>query len=307
MKYAVVIPHYNSPGTLKRLVNSIPERTDIEVIIVDDVSNAECIKEIRGDSILNTRARVIYSEEKLFGGGARNMGLTVASAEWVLFADADDYYDDSAFEHLDAAIDEHRDQVDVFYFKAQGFDEATAAPTQRADRYNQLIDNYQNYSRFDNVVPWNKIIRRNIIVEHSLQFDLSQHANDVLFSARLGFATSRIGLIDHVSYFVQDGVGSLTKAKSEDATFSRRKSQLKQESLLFENLPQEFINQRRFLFYRKYLRDSEYFLFSRRLRLLRRKYEECAQIHRINRFRISYHTGHMSKRIVTKLRGVFGF
>ena len=38
-KYSVVIPHYNSAELLRRMLASIPERDDIQIIVADDGSN----------------------------------------------------------------------------------------------------------------------------------------------------------------------------------------------------------------------------------------------------------------------------
>ena len=37
--YSIVIPHYNIPDLLERALNSIPQREDIEIIVVDDNSD----------------------------------------------------------------------------------------------------------------------------------------------------------------------------------------------------------------------------------------------------------------------------
>ena len=36
--YSIIIPHYNSPDLLLRLLKTIPVREDLEVIVVDDNS-----------------------------------------------------------------------------------------------------------------------------------------------------------------------------------------------------------------------------------------------------------------------------
>ena len=36
MNYSIIIPHHNTPDLLQRLLHSIPQRDDLEVIIVDD-------------------------------------------------------------------------------------------------------------------------------------------------------------------------------------------------------------------------------------------------------------------------------
>ena len=39
--YSFVIPHHNSPTLLNRCLDSIPQREDIEIIVVDDNSDAD--------------------------------------------------------------------------------------------------------------------------------------------------------------------------------------------------------------------------------------------------------------------------
>ena len=45
-KYCVVIPHYNSPKLLSRMLKSVPEREDIQIIVVDDCSSKEAQEEL---------------------------------------------------------------------------------------------------------------------------------------------------------------------------------------------------------------------------------------------------------------------
>jgi glycosyltransferase involved in cell wall biosynthesis len=41
INYSFIIPHHNSPKLLERCLNSIPQRDDIEIIVVDDNSDKE--------------------------------------------------------------------------------------------------------------------------------------------------------------------------------------------------------------------------------------------------------------------------
>ena len=38
INYSIIIPHYNIPDLLGRCIKSIPEREDVQVIVVDDNS-----------------------------------------------------------------------------------------------------------------------------------------------------------------------------------------------------------------------------------------------------------------------------
>ena len=86
-KYSFIIPHRNSPALLNRLIESIPQRKDIEIIIVDDNSSID-----KRPSIIRGDLKIIELEEQDSNGAghARNIGLDMAQGEWLLFADADD-------------------------------------------------------------------------------------------------------------------------------------------------------------------------------------------------------------------------
>ena len=43
MNYTIIIPHKNIPNLLERLLNSIPCRDDLEIIVVDDNSSDEIV------------------------------------------------------------------------------------------------------------------------------------------------------------------------------------------------------------------------------------------------------------------------
>ena len=45
INYSIIIPHKNSAGLLQRCLDSIPQRDDIQIIIIDD--NSLNIKKLR--------------------------------------------------------------------------------------------------------------------------------------------------------------------------------------------------------------------------------------------------------------------
>ena len=41
--YSIIIPHQNMPALLQRCLDSVPERDDVQVIVVDDNSNPSVV------------------------------------------------------------------------------------------------------------------------------------------------------------------------------------------------------------------------------------------------------------------------
>jgi glycosyltransferase involved in cell wall biosynthesis len=287
MKYSVIVPHYNSAVKLGRLVASIPDRNDIEVVVVDDMSDSGQVEMIQGNSALMSRARVLFPGRKLTAGGARNMGLRQANGEWLLFADADDFFEPGAFDILDRELAESKGAVDVFYFKVRGFREFDLSESARGIRFNRILDNFGKYSSFNHVVPWAKLVRHQLIKDCSIAFEEVRFSNDLMFTAKLALASDAVKVIDKILYHLEEGSGGLTSRKSEEDSFCRREVQLRHEKFLFQHLPDEFLQQHRYVFYRKYLRDSAKFR-SKRLQSLRHEYEMAAGISPLNLFRLRY-------------------
>ncbi len=88
--FSIIIPHHDSARLLSKLLRSIPWPLAPEVIVVDDAS---CEEERREVKRLQSEYAFIYNEiERHTAGAARNVGLQLAHGEWLLFADADDYF-----------------------------------------------------------------------------------------------------------------------------------------------------------------------------------------------------------------------
>lgn len=108
-KVSVIVPVYNSEKYLNRCVESLIHQTlqEVEIILVNDGSKDGsgeiCRKFAQEDS------RIVYIEQKNTGvSAARNRGLDVASGEFVMFCDSDDYYEESAAEKLLKLAQNHR-------------------------------------------------------------------------------------------------------------------------------------------------------------------------------------------------------
>ena len=91
-KFSIIVPVYRTEKYLARCVNSLLAQTlsDIEVILVDDGSPDGSGPVCDGFASRDPRVRVIHKKNE--GQGlARNAGLELASGEYVLFVDSDDY------------------------------------------------------------------------------------------------------------------------------------------------------------------------------------------------------------------------
>ena len=91
-KISVIVPIYNVEPYLHRCVDSLLLQTyqDFELILIDDGSTDNCGMICDEYAALDDRIRVIH---KLNGGlsDARNVGLEIATGEYIAFVDSDDW------------------------------------------------------------------------------------------------------------------------------------------------------------------------------------------------------------------------
>ncbi|MGP0099441.1 MAG: glycosyltransferase family 2 protein [Terriglobales bacterium] len=92
---SVVIPTYNSSGTLGRALDSIYRQSLLprEVIVVDDGSqDAEKSRIIAASSSPVLPVRFLHEEENQGPSAARNIGMAIAEGRYVAFLDSDDVW-----------------------------------------------------------------------------------------------------------------------------------------------------------------------------------------------------------------------
>lgn len=94
MLFTIVVPVYNVELYLDRCMTSLLNQTyqDIEIILVDDGSTDRSPEICDNYATQDSRIHVIHQKN---GGlsDARNKGLEIASGEYILFVDSDDYID----------------------------------------------------------------------------------------------------------------------------------------------------------------------------------------------------------------------
>lgn len=89
---SVVLPTHNRAAFLERAIKSVLEQTEknIELIVVDDASTDGTSELLIHLVNSDPRIKILRNSESLGGGGARNVGISASSGEWVAFLDDDD-------------------------------------------------------------------------------------------------------------------------------------------------------------------------------------------------------------------------
>lgn len=211
--YSIIIPHKNSPELLSRCLDSIPNRDDLQVVIVDDNSDENIVDFSNFPGISRKNTTVIFNKESRGAGYARNLGLAEANSKWLLFADADDYYI-----NLNDLLDKYAnvDDIDIVYYNCKG----ETPDTNRCKAYNAIIDRYlsgdpsvEKQIRFSMWAPWNKLISRRLVETHNLQFEEVMSGNDAKFCLLASYFAKNIDILSNYYYISTIQKGSITLRK----------------------------------------------------------------------------------------------
>lgn len=99
MKISVIVPVYNVEPYLEQCLYSIVEQTypHLEIIVVNDGSTDHSASICNEFAIQDSRVKVIHQEN---GGvsSARNIGIKVATGDYITFVDSDDWLDKEMYQ-----------------------------------------------------------------------------------------------------------------------------------------------------------------------------------------------------------------
>ena len=180
---SIIVPIYNAETYLPRCVDSILAQTfgDFELLLVNDGSRDGSLDICQCYAAKDGRVRVI---DKPNGGvsSARNLGLESASAEWVMFADADDWIEPNTLELAVPYIG--KCDIVRLAWVAHMPDEVKNKRVMNAETPDQLLK--QLLRRRTKLAIWGTLIHRDLFTLNDIRFDASyNYAEDWLALLRV--------------------------------------------------------------------------------------------------------------------------
>ena len=206
-KVSVIIPVYNVEAYLRQCLDSVVNQTlrDIEIICVDDGSTDSSPAILAEYAAKDSRMKVL-TREHMNAGAARNAGMAVATGEYLGFVDSDDWCEPMLFEEAYAKA--KSDDADVVFWGCRDRDGisgkilrdvpfALPAGVRAPFAGSSLGDKVFSIFGF---APWNRIVRRDMVIENGLKFQAIERSNDVAFGCLAIAVASRISTVGEVRY-----------------------------------------------------------------------------------------------------------
>lgn len=212
VNYTIIIPHYNIPELLVRCLQSIPVRSDVQVIVVDDCSPHAEDDLTRYPELSRPYVELYSTRESGSAGRARNVGLEHAMGRWLLFADADDFFIDD----FGALLDRYCDHpADLIYFRSRSvLSDNPAQSASRSEWLNELWRDYELRGDTDMLcgrspIVWSKMFRRSMVEQYGIRFDETRYSNDFWFAASCAVHARTVSVESAVLYVATVRSGSL--------------------------------------------------------------------------------------------------
>lgn len=175
-KVSIIIPIYNAEAHLNRCIDSVLKQDfeDFELILMDDgskdSSGSICDEYAAGDS----RVRVVHKENSGVSD-TRNQAISLARGEYLQFLDSDDWITpDATGLFVRTAVEHGCDMVISDFYRVVGERLSHKGDIQEdglLTREEFAVCMMEKPADFYYGVLWNKLYRRDIIVEYGLCMD----------------------------------------------------------------------------------------------------------------------------------------
>ncbi|MDD7567798.1 MAG: glycosyltransferase [Helicobacter sp.] len=205
IKVSIIIPVYNSQKYLRECLDSVTNQTlkQIEIICIDDGSTDNSLEILKEYASKDERISIL-TQTNLYAGAARNAGLAVAKGEYIQFVDSDDWFDLNMCKRMYAQA--KKDGSDIVVCGHRVYDEQLQNYiSERSISYHALslspIDPkvYKaNILAISNPATWNKLYKREFLLQKGLKFEALSTCNDLTFTYSTLMLASKISLMKEV-------------------------------------------------------------------------------------------------------------
>lgn len=239
MKVSIITPVYNIEKYIKRCLESLINQTykDIEIIVVDNGSTDNSNNIVK--DLMSSDNRIKLIECKVKGASAtRNKGLDIATGDYGLFVDSDDYVSEDYVEKMIAKVEKNKSTM-VLCNNYELWKDSTDDRKLFKNINNKTLDKLTVIKEIASGAAGlvcGKLFDLNIIRENKIEFDSNiKLSEDLLFFLDVAKYTNIFIHIDESLYFYdRRNENSITRRYLENAWENQMYVLNKTEQILSE-------------------------------------------------------------------------
>lgn len=268
-KISIIIPIYNDEKYLEQCLSSVINQTigleNIEVILIDDASKDKSYEIAQQYKVKYPDNFIIKRLEHNSGSGGRprNVGIKYATGKYLMFSDADDFFDIRAFEAMYNAIESKKADFIISnwsYTNEKGvpfsnpvFDE------KRFDNFKLDIKDYKDSFWIMNSSMCNKIFNREFIEKNNIRCLEGVYGEDTYFSDKAFLNSTAVYYIKDITYFYRQRNSTYKEVSS---SYNCSKDFFDGMNVSYKKIYNLFVEYNEIEFYRfLYARNMSYLLY----------------------------------------------
>lgn len=221
MLISIIVPIYNVENYLERCVCNLIGQTygKIEIILVDDGSTDKSSEICDKYEEIDSRIRVIH---KINGGlsDARNVGISYATGDYIIFVDSDDYIELSLCKNLvDVIYDIGKVEVISYKAEVQNSKNESLKIINNINGFKKTISGV-NYLRkilqngYVSIEAWIYCYKRTFLIKNALCFQKDLLHEDFEFTLRALVLAKSVIHLNKVGYHYIIRENSISTAKN---------------------------------------------------------------------------------------------
>ena len=213
---SIIIPVYNVEAYIEECLASVVAQSDakanIECIIVDDCSpdgSMDIVRRFVDNYQGAVQFRMLRHEVNRGISAARNTGVEAATGDYVFFIDSDDYLMEHGLKTLVDGLLANPD-ADVVQGNSLFLDKKAYSKRQEPI---VLLSKKERLGALVNLIfpvnPWNRLIRRNVLIDNHIYFVEGIIFEDYLWSYQLMDVAQKVLVLPQVTYYYRPNANSI--------------------------------------------------------------------------------------------------
>ncbi len=223
-KISVITPIYQTEQYLDKCLQSLVSQTlsDIELIWIDNEANETCKKIIDKYENFHPNIKVIHLDKNIGYSGAMNLGLELASGDFIGFCDSDDWLDKDYYEALYSKVNSNTDVVYCEYIMEYPNNTQTFVRFRKNE-----IDSHKG--ALLDVIPagsiWNAIFKKEFLQQYNIRFSTSKNSayKDNYFAIQAAWFAQHPEIVEGTYYhYVQrrnSTINDISQSKKKSSTY----------------------------------------------------------------------------------------
>mgnify|MGYP002856662845 CR=1 FL=1 len=231
MKVSIIIPVYNVAPYIEKCLQSVADQTfhgTMECLLIDDCGQDESmalaehfVSAYKGNIVF----RIFHHERNRGLSAARNTGIENACGEWLYFLDSDDWIIPECIQLMMECVEKHPDTEAVFAGAVNDLRKWMSYETKNLPEFSEDRDWIQIAllkRTYLGMTAWNKLVRRNFIIENNCYFYEGMIHEDELWNFGLSRYLKCLSIVKRNTYIYEEHQNSIMSDENIETIWKNR-------------------------------------------------------------------------------------